>query len=550
MDQEVKLRKAYLYQRFSSDSQKGNSSAERQLDLQNEWLEKNSHRAILEDSMLDDGYSASKGNQIKFGKLGKFITAIDDGLIESGSFLLVENFTRLTRFNIDNSEELIKKLWKGGITIVTVATGEEFEPSDVNDAPTRTRLNFEFDRAYKEIEWHKKKISYSYDRRLKQFKENKIIPKMRRPFWLDKDGNLIKENQLVVKRMFQLYVEGNGQVLVDRALKKEFPENDAVKQMNATTIVRWITSDIVRGIWRNEKIFPPAVDANLYREAINAHTERYNKHKSSNAKRLWPLSGLFRCGHCISSRKTKEHSGMTIQQSQGSLPLLRCSHRQRKGSEVAACAKAGEPTTFPYILAHWFFICHVQEKALMKFSKLNSDEELKKELIDLNIEISKNNNARDALKSQVQRLLEKGANIETISDLLSEVESKLQKLSERKSEITYELERKNKFIVSPEASGLINDVETFNLTMRQLDVQIFIRENTLYYDGKKGFENLGYCKKTKDYYYFDHIFMKRKCPIPLEHDIDILLMSDSENVFKQLSDSTFNLDSRALMHGF
>ncbi|WP_137166541.1 recombinase family protein [Salinimonas lutimaris] len=545
MEKEQKLRKAYLYQRFSSDAQKGNSSAERQLDLQNEWLEKNSHRAVLEDSMLDEGYSATKGNQIKFGRLGKFIDAIDEGLIEQGSFLLVENFTRLTRFDIENSEDLIKKFWKAGITIVTVSNGEEFEPIDVNDASKRTRLMFEFDRAYKEIEWHKKKISYSYERRLKQFKENKAIPKMRRPFWLDKEGNLIKENQKVVERMFQLYVEGNGQVLVDRALKKEFPDNDAVKQMNATTIVRWITSDIVRGIWRDEKIFPAAVGGDLYRDAINAHTERYNKHKSSNAKRLWPLSGLFRCGHCISSRKTNEHSGMTIQQSKGSLPLLRCSHRQRKGSDVAECAKNGEPTTFPYILAHWFFICHVQKSALEKFTKINSDGELKKELVNINIEIAKNTKSKEALKLQLKRLLAKGANIESISDLLSEIEEKILNFSERKSEIIYELERKNKFIVSPEASGLIDNVEKFNSTMRQLDIQIFIKDNTLYYDGKKGFENLGYCKKTKDYYYFDHAFMKIKCPIPMAHDINVLLMTDSDKVH----DSIIK-DDRMLMHGF
>ena len=207
-------------------------------------------------------------------------------------------------------------------------------------------------------------------------------------------------------------------------------------------------------------------------------------------------------------------------------------------------------TTFPYILAHWFFICHVQKEALKRFSKLNSDEELKKELIDLNIEISKEMKSKNALRVQIKRLLDKGSNIETIADVLSELELKIEKLSERKSEITYELERKDKFIVSPEASGLINDVEKFNLTMRQLDVQIFIKNNTLYYEGMKGFENLGYCKKSKDYYYFDHIFMKRKCPIPLAHDIDLLLMSNSEDVFQDLSDSSFDLDDRILMHGF
>ncbi|RZG16721.1 recombinase family protein [Pseudoalteromonas sp. CO342X] len=544
------MRKAYLYQRFSSAAQINNSSEDRQLELQMEWLERNSDRAELAKSIFDEALSASKGEvgeHVAKGKLGNFLKALEDGKIERGSFLLIENISRLTRLNITSSQDLIRRFWDADITIVTVADGVEFEPQHGNDPITMSRLFFEIDRHHKEIQWHKKKISYSYQKRYKDFQQHGIVPKMRRPFWLDKNGKLNRYADSV-KRMFELYCEGKGQVVISRTLKEEFPDYEPIQKMNPTTIIRWITSDIVKGVWRKQKMFDAAVDDSLYIEANTAHIERYNKHKSSNPKRTWPLSGLFRCGHCSSSRNSKENSGMSIQQTGNSLPVLRCSYRQRKASNDAACAAYGEPTTFPYILAHWFFVSVVQKKALLKYSSKNSDIELKKELQEINVEISKLQKGLDESRIEYLKLVKSGKAVKFVIGVISEIESQLDELSNKKSEVEYELQHTNPFIITPEASSLIDNVEKFNQAMRELDVKIFIKDRTLYYEGEKGYEYTRYCKKTQEFYYFDHVHMQRECPIPMKPDIKVLMM---EKVLtrKEAVDSD-NLDDSFLMQMF
>lgn len=526
------MRKAYLYQRFSSAAQFGNSSEDRQLDLQMEWLARNSKRAVLAESIIDKALSASKGDKgehVAKGELGVFLAAIELGKIPEGSFLLIENISRITRLNLTSSQDLIRKFWDGGVTIVTVSDNMEYEPQDGNDPITMTRLFFEFDRYYKEIEWHKKKISYSYTKRFNDFVKDKKVPKMRRPFWLNAEGNLNEYADSVV-RMFELYVEGKGQVLISRILKEEFPDYEPIKKMNPTTIVRWITSDIVMGIWKKVKMFDAAVTEDLYIAAKDAHIERYNKHKSSNPRRNWPLSGLFRCGHCIPSEKNQEHSGMTIQQSKNSLPVLRCSFRQRKANNEAVCAAKGEPTTFPYILAHWFFISIVQKKALMKYTSVNSDVELKKELKKNNIELAKLQRALDESSIEYRKLVNEGKSVTYVLRALSELETEVNKLKDKEKEILHQLKSLNKFIVSPEASGLIENLEKFNRTMHELGVKIYIKNRTLYYEGEKGFEYLGYSKSKKEYEYFDHIHLKMKCPVPLPPDLDMLLMEKGVSI--------------------
>lgn len=543
------MKKAYLYQRFSAEVQRGNSSEDRQLELQLEWLERNKHKAIKaeEGNMFDDGFSASKGEHIKKGALGRFFDAIEAGLVDRGSYLLVENFSRLTRYNITPSEDLVRKLWDADITIVTVSDGMEYTPAHTNDPATRARLLFEFDRAYREIEWHKKKISYSYQKRFKDFVEHGTIPKLRRPFWLDRDGKLNKYADSV-KRLFELYNAGNGQVIVSRTLKEEFPDYEPIQKMIPTTVIRIITSDTVRGFWKGVKMFEAAVDHATYIQANHSHEIRLNKHKSTNSKRAWPLSGLFRCGHCVSVRQKNEHSGMSIQQTANSLPLLRCSFRQRKAGRDAKCAENGEPTTFPYILAHWYFVNVVQRKALEKFSTQNSDVELKKKLQEVNVEISKIQKALDESQFEYNELVKAGKAVRFVISMISELDEKLENLKTRREEINLELKNMNRYRISPEASTLIENVDTFNRTMRELDIKIIIKNRTLYFEGEKGYEYTRYCKKEDTYYYFDHVFMKRECPVPIKPSIDGLLMKKVLNP-KEAADPR-NIDDSFLMQFF
>lgn len=89
-------RKAYLYQRVSSEAQRDNSSLFRQSEAQQAWLAM--HPDVeFEKKLVDDGYSGFKGENLEYGELGVFVDEIEKGLIERGSILLLEQFSRLTK---------------------------------------------------------------------------------------------------------------------------------------------------------------------------------------------------------------------------------------------------------------------------------------------------------------------------------------------------------------------------------------------------------------------------------------------------------------------
>ena len=120
-------RKAYLYQRFSSDQQKGNSSLFRQTEAQQAWLAIHPDVTVVKTE-VDAGLSGYHGEHLKKGSLGRLVAQIEAGEIEQGSLILVEQFSRLSRLNHDETEDFLKIIWKAGITIVTVRDNTEFPP--------------------------------------------------------------------------------------------------------------------------------------------------------------------------------------------------------------------------------------------------------------------------------------------------------------------------------------------------------------------------------------------------------------------------------------
>jgi DNA invertase Pin-like site-specific DNA recombinase len=71
--------------------------------------------------MRDLGVSAFRGAHTIKGKLGEFITAIDTGRVQPGSYLLVENFDRMDRRRTLEALSLFISILEKGITIVIIS---------------------------------------------------------------------------------------------------------------------------------------------------------------------------------------------------------------------------------------------------------------------------------------------------------------------------------------------------------------------------------------------------------------------------------------------
>ncbi|WP_447074791.1 recombinase family protein [Vibrio alginolyticus] len=476
---------AVTYQRFSSERQKNNSSLDRQTDAQKEWLRQNPNVTII-DSFVDEAMSGWSGKNLENGSLGQLMTAIEDGIIQEGTLILVEHFSRLTRQNIDNAEELIKKIWKAGITLVTVRDNTHYPPSAVNDMALRIRLIVEMEQAYKESEWRSSKVKASYTRREKQAREQGIVPRIRKPFWINDDGTLNHLHQ-AIKDMFLWYRNGMGQQRIVVALREKYPDT-AIQKINPSTVMRWIQADITRGFWRGNRIYEAAIDDAIFYEVQSIHKNRL--YENVKPDRKWPLSGLMKCGVC--------GRGMSIQKSKNSAPVVRCSSKQRDRS-------CNRKTTFPYFIIHIYMSTVVKKYALRKYSTLTSNKELQQQLHKIESDLIKSREYLIELKEFLEQQRQAGKRTFATLSMIEEEYEKIEELEGKENEIKASLETLSKGSISREARELVLSPENYNLEMHKLGFRIVVDEHSLSTEGfdekVPTLEYLGYSRKTKNYEY-------------------------------------------------
>ncbi|WP_051219834.1 recombinase family protein [Rheinheimera baltica] len=485
-------RKAYFYQRVSSDAQRNNSSLFRQSETQKAWLAMNPG-VELETILVDDGYSAFNGDNVQYGELGVFLDQIEKGLIEKGSILVLEQFSRLTRLPIGKTRKLLSKIWLGGVTIVTITDNQEYPPESENDFGKSVRLLVEIESAHKDSEWRSKKVKASWTRRESLAKEKKVAPRMRMPFWLDRHGKL-NDFAPVVADLFSLHARGLGQVLIERELRQKYGDIKPLKNINPTKIIRILKSEKCIGKVYGEKLFDAVVDEETYYSAQRIHEERL--FTSVREDRKWPLHGMVKCGHC--------GSGMSIQQTKAQLPLLRCSRKQRSGGEYCQTS-----TTFPYTIAYHFFMMHVEPVMLAMMTDMKRLKTSETERVKIHQEINKLKSVYDDLDNYYQERVNEGksvlASIKKLDDLHEEIAILEKQLSQIQGQINSQKSLSGISKVIYELS--VKDPLAYNLELNKTGLKIHLKDKQLFfYDPDTGdviasLRYIKYDRSCKEYVY-------------------------------------------------
>ncbi|WP_281947442.1 recombinase family protein [Vibrio parahaemolyticus] len=505
-------KQAISYQRFSSDRQRNNSSLDRQSDSIKSWLKQNPDVDLI-DQYVDEAMSGWSGKHIEQGSLGKLLQAIEEGIVRPETLILVEHFSRLSRQNIDKTEELLRKIWQHGITIVTIRDNGLYPPSTINDMPLRIRLIVEIEQAFKESEWRSAKVKGSYVKREKDAK-NGLTPRMRRPFWLNKDGTL-NDHHEVIKDIFNWYMEGLGQQRIIVKLKEKYQSVPSVQKMNPSTVMRWLTSDVVRGLWRGYKVYDAAVDDTLYFNVQTVHNSRL--YHNVKPDRNWPLSGLLQCGVC--------GRGMSIQKSKGSLPVVRCSSKQRDKS----CQRK---TTFPYALVHLYMFNTVRKRASRLYTQKTVTKENALRLGQIDNDLVK---LRTQLKEEKQLYDEassEGKNGRLILKIMLETDERIQDLERERDSIQSSIEASNNLFISDDANNLVLTPRNFNLEMHKLGFKIVVGEYSLNTEGLSDkapeWKYLGYSRKKRAYEW-EVLGKKYFMPTGSFND-EVLMLEDKEEI--------------------
>lgn len=326
--------KAYSYLRFSTPEQMKGDSFRRQTDAARKYAAE--HGLELDDKLTfhDLGRSAFRGsNMEEGGQLAAFLTAVHDGKVERGSYLLMESLDRMSRQAPMLAIGPLTMLLQAGITVVTLNDGQVYSLERMlKESWSLMYAVMGFIRAHDESAHKSFRLKGVWSqKRLKAAEKKPMTANV--PTWLllDKETGkfrVIEEYADVVRRIFRDYLGGQGTATIVKALNQEGVPVFSRKGRNGIQAQRWHLS-YIRRILENPAVigthtvytlehegkrkirrkagesipdyFPAILDEDTFKrvQALRLDTHSPLRGKNANREDTKNLfGGLSRCGRC------------------------------------------------------------------------------------------------------------------------------------------------------------------------------------------------------------------------------------------------------------
>jgi DNA invertase Pin-like site-specific DNA recombinase len=216
--------KAYSYLRFSTADQIRGDSYRRQTELARAWCEKTG--VPLVDNYRDLGVSAFRGANADKGALKAFLDRVESGVIEPGSYLIVESLDRLSRTDITFALQMFLGLINAGIVVVTLADQRVYDRERINDGNfTDIIISLTIlSRANEESRMKSSRLSAAWADKRTRLGEEKMTAVC--PAWLhlnaDRKGfEVIPEKAAIVRRIYEMAAQGKGKATIARTFNRE-----------------------------------------------------------------------------------------------------------------------------------------------------------------------------------------------------------------------------------------------------------------------------------------------------------------------------------------
>ena len=328
------MTKAYSYLRFSTPEQAKGDSKRRQLELAQGYTTETGLE--LDDSLTfhDLGISAFRGANKETGRLGEFLAAVDEGLVEKGSFLLVESLDRLSRDSVRRALRTLESIIERGITLVTLSDRKIYTTEIIDNDPMALMWALMvMMRAHEESAIKSRRLKAVNQSKRDKARETKQLLTRRLPAWLRVNEETlaieaISERANVVLEIFQWANAGLGKEAIARRLnergeptfgKAEYWQKSYIQKIleNPATIGTMVprTRDVEAGkVIRKaqeaiEDYFPPVVSEELFRSIETLKKTRAPKGRYAAQSVTNIFAGLTTCSLCGSSfvRVNKGH---------------------------------------------------------------------------------------------------------------------------------------------------------------------------------------------------------------------------------------------------
>lgn len=379
--------KVATFSRTSTDNISQSKSIENQEDVYKSWIEKNN--CVLYKNYIDEGISGTKGKyRVEWKEL------IQDGKEKKYDILLSKSYSRFGR-NMVETLSAIKELREAGIRIIFI---------EDNLDSTKDTTNFGLFSWLAEME--SKKTSERIKTVFDNFKEKGKIYNCIAPWGYDYD--IEKKNFVIndleasiIRRIFKLYVQGNGTTRIANILTSEgikgknggvirgnTIKNTILNEVYVGTLVQGKSEGIDVTISKRNKIeqekwvkhlnnheaiitYETFIEAN---KIFKVNSEKAKKHRysikgierSSNASLF---SNLLICSNCGAS--------ITIRRKKGKKIHYNCSEYEKVGVSVGHTSnRIDEDFLVEYIL---FRLNELIERDF-DIININANVDIKKEL--------------------------------------------------------------------------------------------------------------------------------------------------------------------------
>lgn len=311
--------KAYSYIRFSSAKQEAGDSISRQVRLSEEYAAKHGLELDTELNMRDLGLSAFDRSNLKKGALGHFLRLVEEKQIPVGSYLLVESLDRLSRDKVMDALSIFTDILRAGIVIVTLSDNQVYSYERTNENWASLIVSIVImSRANEESAMKSQRLRSAWDAKRRNLANKRLTARC--PYWLrpaegDVGFEFIPERVEVVKRIFQMSLDGVGSSTIVKTLNTEGVPlfSEKTNGWQSSYVQKILQSPAVYGelhlqLQRDGEITPlevipdyyPAImtkeEWKLVADARASRRTRGGVTKGANLSNLF--SGLLKCGYC------------------------------------------------------------------------------------------------------------------------------------------------------------------------------------------------------------------------------------------------------------
>lgn len=298
------MKLAYSYIRWSSEKQTDGDSLRRQTDAATAYAAKHS-LTLADETYLDAGVSADKGKNVEEGALSVFLLAVKQGVIAKGSYLLVENFDRLTRLKPRIALRLLQDIVDLGITLVTLTDEKQFSTASLDANWTDFIVALaDMARAHGENRRKADSVKAAWDD--KRSKDEPMTAMG--PAWLvlnkaEKKWEFLPDKVAAVQKVFGLAASGLGSPSIANKMNEAgIPTMGKAEYWEAGIVAAMLRNQAVIGrlVPRNKELppkdaYPPIIDPDVFhlvQEHINGRAANRGK-TGTNVANLF--AGIIRC---------------------------------------------------------------------------------------------------------------------------------------------------------------------------------------------------------------------------------------------------------------